>query len=149
MSAFVMIGDNNSDAPFQPIGLFFVFLKVLFSCACAVLAEKYLKAYKDMPIYAQVAQLKFSWFWVSLALTLTFDRGVVDQGFWTGWDARTGVVAVSWVCKGWSTFLVLKTLDSVLKNIGEAVAILVIYVFDVLVADAVSELLPVHGKAFQ
>ena len=58
------------------------------------------------------------------------------------------------VCKGWSTFLVLKSLDSVLKNIGEArtrlttpggfvaepaqaVAILVIYVFDVFIADAV------------
>eukprot|EP00435_Cladocopium_sp_Y103_P046856 s365_g13.t1 len=52
------------------------------------------------------------------------------------------------VCKGWSTFLVLKSLDSVLKNIGEAVAILVIYVFDVLVADSVSDFLPVHGKEF-
>lgn len=40
------------------------------------------------------------------------------------------------VCKGWSTFVVLKKMDSVLKNIGEAAAILVIYVFDVFVADA-------------
>jgi len=122
---------------------------VFFSCLCAVLAEKHLKAFKDMPIYAQVAQLKFTWFWVSLLLTLTFDRSVVEQGFFAGWDGRTIVVAMSWVCKGWTTFLILKNLDSVLKNIGEAVAILVIYIFDVMIADAVCEYIPVKAKDFR
>lgn len=149
MSAFVLVGEGSSDAPFKPIGLFFVFLKVLFSCACAVLAEKYLKRYKEMPIYAQVAQLKFTWLWVSLLLTLSFDRNVRDEGFWNGWDQRTGMVALSWVLKGWSTFVVLKSLDSVLKNIGEAVAILVIFLFDVFISDLVSAWLPVHGKPFE
>lgn len=149
MSAFVLVDESPSDAPFRPIGLLFVIMKVFFSCICAVLAEKHLKAFKDMPIYAQVAQLKFTWLWVSLLLTLMFDRDVVQSGFFAGWDGRTIVVAVSWVCKGWTTFLVLKNLDSVLKNIGEAVSILVIYIFDVLVADAVSEYIPVHSKAFK
>eukprot|EP00440_Ansanella_granifera_P061860 gb/GFBE01067067.1/.p1 GENE.gb/GFBE01067067.1/~~gb/GFBE01067067.1/.p1 ORF type:complete len:338 (+),score=92.72 gb/GFBE01067067.1/:1-1014(+) len=149
MSAFVLAGDNSGEGSFKPIGLLFVVAKVFFSCLCAVLAEKHLKAFKDIPIYAQVAQLKFAWLWVSLLLTLCFDSNVRQDGFWNGWDSRTAVVAVSWVCKGWSTFLVLKNLDSVLKNIGEAVAILVIYIFDVLIADAVSDILPVHGKEFQ
>jgi len=135
MSAFVLVDDSPSQAPFRPIGLLFVVAKVFFSCLCAVLAEKYLKAFKDVPIYAQVVQLKFAWLWVSLALTLAFDGNVRQRGFFDGWDGRTVVVAVSWVCKGWTTFLVLKNLDSVLKNIGEAVAILVIYLFDVVVAD--------------
>mmetsp|Transcript_82734 Transcript_82734/g.146073 ORF Transcript_82734/g.146073 Transcript_82734/m.146073 type:complete len:340 (-) Transcript_82734:157-1176(-) len=148
MSAFVLVGDS-SEGSFQPIGLLFVVAKVFFSCLCAVLAEKHLKAFKEIPIYAQVAQLKFAWLWMSLFLTLCFDGNVREQGFWTGWDSRTVVVAISWVCKGWSTFLVLKNLDSVLKNIGEAVAILVIYVFDVAIADAVSDILPVTGKPFR
>lgn len=149
MSAFVLAGDSSSQGSFRPIGLLFVVAKVFFSCLCAVLTEKHLKAFKDMPIYAQVAQLKVAWFFTSCLLTLGFDSNVREHGFFTGWDSRTAVVAISWVCKGWSTFLVLKNLDSVLKNIGEAIAILVIYVFDVLVADAVSEFLPVHGKAFK
>eukprot|EP00931_Biecheleriopsis_adriatica_P008206 TRINITY_DN109420_c0_g1_i1.p1 TRINITY_DN109420_c0_g1~~TRINITY_DN109420_c0_g1_i1.p1 ORF type:complete len:341 (-),score=69.67 TRINITY_DN109420_c0_g1_i1:102-1124(-) len=149
MSAFVLAGDSSDEGSFKPIGLLFVVAKVFFSCLCAVLAEKHLKAFKEIPIYMQVAQLKFAWLWTSLLLTLCFDRNVREDGFWNGWDGRTAVVAVSWVCKGWSTFLVLKNLDSVLKNIGEAVAILVIYVFDVAVADAVSGILPVQGKVFQ
>eukprot|EP00933_Yihiella_yeosuensis_P063607 TRINITY_DN667_c1_g1_i1.p1 TRINITY_DN667_c1_g1~~TRINITY_DN667_c1_g1_i1.p1 ORF type:complete len:357 (-),score=47.66 TRINITY_DN667_c1_g1_i1:474-1517(-) len=149
MSAFVLAEDSSSEGSFQPIGLFFVVLKVFFSCLCAVLAEKHLKAFKDMPIYAQVAQLKFAWLWVSLLLTFSFDRNVREDGFWIGWDQRTLFVAASWVCKGWSTFLVLKNLDSVLKNIGEAAAILVIYCFDVFIAEAVQDYIPVHPKAFR
>eukprot|EP00929_Paragymnodinium_shiwhaense_P006871 TRINITY_DN110823_c0_g1_i1.p1 TRINITY_DN110823_c0_g1~~TRINITY_DN110823_c0_g1_i1.p1 ORF type:complete len:347 (+),score=93.12 TRINITY_DN110823_c0_g1_i1:61-1101(+) len=148
MSAFVLVDSGSSGGGFNPMGLLFVFLKVFFSCYCAVLAEKYLKAYKNMPIYAQVAQLKFTWFWASLALTYIFDKGVVSEGFFSGYDMRTVVVVCSWVCKGWTTFLVLKGLDSVLKNIGEAVAILCIYAFDVAIADSVSHLLPVSGKSF-
>ena len=73
----------------------------------------------------------------------------------TVYYASRDVPSLPRVFKGWSTFVVLKSLDSVLKNIGEAratlcgsrqtctdvfdqaVAILVIYVFDVLVADYV------------
>lgn len=149
MSAFVLVDEEDSQAPFQPVGLLYVITKVVFSCACAVLTEKYLKVFANSPIYVQIAQLKFAWFWVSLALTMYFDHDVVQRGFFAGWDGRTLVVATSWVCKGWTTFLVLKGLDSVLKNIGEAVAILVIYLFDLFIADAVSSFLPVHGKPFQ
>lgn len=154
MSAFVLVesatvGKGQEQPAFRPVGLLFVLAKVIFSCLCAVLAEKYLKAYKVMPIYVQVAQLKFAWLWVSLLLTISFDKNVVESGFFSGWDVRTVFVAVSWVCKGWTTFLVLKNLDSVLKNIGEAVAIVVIYAFDVLIAEAVSEYVPVKAKAFR
>jgi drug/metabolite transporter (DMT)-like permease len=149
MSAFVLLDEGGSQSSFQLVGLLFVLAKVFFSCLCAVLTEKYLKEYKNMPIYMQVAQLKFAWFWVSLLLTCSFDSEVMEQGLFFGWDSRTYVVALSWVCKGWTTFLVLKNLDSVLKNIGEATAILVIYLFDVLIADAASEYIPVQGREFQ
>lgn len=134
MSAFCVGQDSkssSSEGGFPIIGFAVVMLKVVFSCMCAVLAEKYLKVFGSMPIYMQVAQLKFMWFWVSLALVYTFDSSIASEGFFSGWDYRTCIVAASWVCKGWSTFTVLKLLDSVLKNIGEAVAVLVIYLFEV------------------
>eukprot|EP00913_Durusdinium_trenchii_P021160 g19883.t1 len=53
MSAFVLAEDSSDQGAFQPIGLVFVVAKVFFSCLCAVLAEKHLKAFKEMPIYAQ------------------------------------------------------------------------------------------------
>lgn len=148
MSAFMLILEGSSeDGPFKPIGILFVITKVIFSCACAVIAEKYLKAFGDIPIYIQVAQLKFAWLFTSLALVLAFDKGTVANGFFSGWDIRTCFVAASWVCKGWSTFVVLKVLDSVLKNIGEATAIVVIYLMDVVIG-AVAESLP-NGREFQ
>lgn len=149
MSAFVLVGEGSSaGGSFQALGLAFVLVKVVFSCGCAVLTEKYLKQYGHIPIYCQVAMLKSVWFIVTVAMSYGFDADVRKNGFFSGWDGRTVLVACSWICKGWTTFLMLKSLDSVLKNIGEAVAILVIYVFDVFVADAVSGFLPVAGKAF-
>merc|ERR1712232_1422435 len=71
MSAFVLVDEGAKSSSsggggnsFKLMGLLFVIAKVFFSCLCAVLTEKYLKAYKDMPIYAQVAQLKFTCLWV-------------------------------------------------------------------------------------
>lgn len=149
MSAFMLMEDGSSSSGgsgerLKAVGIVFVVAKVVFSCLCAVLAEKYLKAYGHMPIYMQVAQLKFSWLWVSLALTFVFDHNVREHGFFASWDFRTVIVATSWVCKGWTTFLVLKNLNSVLKNIGEASAILVIFLVDTFLAQ-VSE----TGREFQ
>jgi len=148
MSAFMLVLEGSSDSgPFNPIGILFVVTKVIFSCACAVLAEKYFKEFGHIPIYIQVAMLKFTWFFTSLACVAAFDQKTLKNGFFSGWDIRTCFVAVSWVCKGWSTFVVLKLLDSVLKNIGEATAIVVIYLMDVLIG-AVAESLP-NGRSFE
>jgi len=147
MSAFMLVGEDDSESPFGLGALLIVLLKVFFSCACAVVVEKYLKAYQSMPIHCQIAQLKFCWFFTSLLLTVAFDSQVMTQGFFSGWDWRTLVVTMSWFCKGWSTLTVLKILNSVLKNIGEAVAILVIYLTDVF-AKSVFENFPTKGKDF-
>lgn len=151
MCAFVLVdqsgGGGGGGIPL--IGLFFVFVKVVFSCLCAVLTEKYLKQYNDYPIYAQVAMLKVAWCATSFGLAFAFDPGVRANGVFDNWDGRTVLVAFSWIFKGWTTFIVLKQLDSVLKNIGEATAVLVIYIFDVAIADSVSDLIPVKGKEFK
>merc|ERR1711988_1805459 len=64
---------------------------------------------------------------------LTFlDGKTWENGFFTGWDPIVGGVLVSFTVKGWSTLYLLAILDSVLKNIGEASAVLVIYLAQVI-----------------
>merc|ERR1712127_594058 len=54
-----------------------------------------------------------------------------QNGFFSGWNGLTVGVLTSFTVKGWSTMYLLAILDSVLKNIGEAVAVLVIYIAQV------------------
>lgn len=129
-----MIGGSKSGSGGGGIpimGVLNVFLKVLVSCFCAVLSDKYMKDFKDEPVYMQLVQFKCSWF-VTI-LVISFLDGVTWQrGFFSGWTPATAGVLASFTIKGWSTFYILAVLDSVLKNIGEACAVLVIYVAQVV-----------------
>merc|ERR1711953_54793 len=53
-------------------------------------------------------------------------------GFFNGWTPTVCGVLASFTVKGWSTMYLLAILDSVLKNIGEASAVLVIYAAQVI-----------------
>lgn len=65
-------------------------------------------------------------------LRISFADGHTWQnGFFTGWTPTVVGVLASFTVKGWSTMYLLALLDSVLKNIGEACAVLVIYVAQV------------------
>jgi len=112
------------------MGVVNVLLKVTVSCFCAVLSDKYMKDFKSEPIYVQLVQFKCAWFFTILALTF-IDGKTWQNGFFTGWSGVTVGVLASFTVKGWSTMYLLAILDSVLKNIGEAVAVLVIYVAQV------------------
>merc|ERR1711879_365290 len=101
------------------------------SCFCAVLSDKYMKDYKSEPIYVQLVQFKCSWF-VTILLISLMDGTTWQRGFFTGWSGVTVGVLTSFTVKGWSTMYLLAILDSVLKNIGEASAVLVIYVAQVV-----------------
>merc|ERR1712060_698318 len=79
---------------------------------------------------------------VLLKVALSFVDGKTWQnGFFTGWNATTVGVLASFTVKGWSTMYLLAILDSVLKNIGEAVSVLVIYFMQVF--------LPVFEDSFE
>merc|ERR1712190_214427 len=54
-----------------------------------------------------------------------------QAGFFSGWTPVVCGVFVSFTVKCWSTMAILSLLDSVLKNIGEASAVLVIYFMNV------------------
>merc|ERR1719230_31179 len=55
-----------------------------------------------------------------------------EDGFFHGWNAMVVGVMFSFFVKSVSTLYLVALLDSMLKNIGEALAIIVIYAWDVL-----------------
>merc|ERR1712066_355250 len=104
-----MIGgssDSGSGGGIPIMGVVNVLLKVTVSCFCAVLSDKYMKDFKSEPIYMQLVQFKCAW--------------------------CATILLSSFTVKGWSTMYLLAILDSVLKNIGEATSVLVIYFMQVL-----------------
>jgi hypothetical protein len=121
-------GDSSGGIPLM--GVFNVLLKVTVSCLCAVLSDKYMKDFKDEPIYMQLVQFKLAWCLTILAISFT-DGKTWQNGFFSGWDNTTYGVLASFTVKGWSTMYLLAILDSVLKNIGEATSVLVIYFMQV------------------
>eukprot|EP00928_Gymnodinium_smaydae_P042722 TRINITY_DN28729_c0_g1_i1.p1 TRINITY_DN28729_c0_g1~~TRINITY_DN28729_c0_g1_i1.p1 ORF type:complete len:349 (+),score=49.64 TRINITY_DN28729_c0_g1_i1:73-1119(+) len=128
-----MIGGSSggSNAGGIPImGVCNVLLKVTVSCLCAVLSDKYMKEYKNLPFYVQLVQMKL--IWTVVILSISFTDGVTWQkGFFNGWTPAVFGVFTSFTVKCWSTLAILSLLDSVLKNIGEALAVLVIYFMNV------------------
>lgn len=133
MSAFVIIdmggGGETASLPLGAVGC--VMAKVAVSCYCAVLSEKYLKAYDKMPTYAKVSALSVTWTLASL-LACTADPKVLSHGFFAHWETSTWIVTASFVVKTTATMYLLQSLDSVQKNIGEAVAVIVIYASEVI-----------------
>lgn len=132
MSAYTIGGssDGGGDGGIPIIGLFFVVTKVFISCLCAVLTDKYMRDFKDEPIHVQIVQFKFSWIIGSMLIALT-DGKTFQNGFFNGWNGAVVGVWASFTIKNWCTNYILAILDSLLKNIGEAVAVLVIYFMQV------------------
>merc|ERR1712039_992696 len=83
------------------------------------------------PFYVQLVQMKLSWT-VTILIISFMDGKTWQQGFFMGWTPVVCGVFVSFTIKCWSTMAILSLLDSVLKNIGEASAVLVIYFMHVL-----------------
>merc|ERR1711933_3023 len=128
-----MIGgkESSSGAGSIPImGVINVLLKVTVSCFCAVLSDKYMKDFKNEPIYMQLVQFKCAWFATILVISF-LDGKTWQNGFFSGWNGVTVGVLTSFTVKGWSTMYLLAILDSALKNIGEATSVLVIYFMQV------------------
>merc|ERR1719213_1322331 len=69
--------------------------------------------------------------WTVTILLISFTGKTWQEGFFKGWTPAVWGVFASFTVKCWSTMAILSLLDSVLKNIGEASAVLVIYVMNV------------------
>jgi len=115
-------------------GTGFALAKVFVSCFSAVKADQSLKRFKDLPLYAQLSQLMFSWGICAVALAGLLNPQTVSSAdaFFHGWNRATLLVVASFAAKTVLTMTLLKVLDSVQKNIGEAAAVVVIYFSQVL-----------------
>eukprot|EP00428_Durinskia_dybowskii_P049385 CAMPEP_0170353138 /NCGR_PEP_ID=MMETSP0116_2-20130129/77886_1 /TAXON_ID=400756 /ORGANISM="Durinskia baltica, Strain CSIRO CS-38" /LENGTH=346 /DNA_ID=CAMNT_0010607075 /DNA_START=75 /DNA_END=1115 /DNA_ORIENTATION=+ len=144
-----MGGDSSTSL----LGVALTVLKVMVSCFCAVLADKYMKDCNSDPIYMQLVRFKIAWVitllgislfrgttwqqmqlvrfkiaWVITLLGISLFRGSTwQQGMFHDWNQYTAFAAASFIIKGWSTLYLLAILDSMLKNIGEACTVLVTY----------------------
>mmetsp|Transcript_49350 Transcript_49350/g.158839 ORF Transcript_49350/g.158839 Transcript_49350/m.158839 type:complete len:376 (+) Transcript_49350:49-1176(+) len=137
-SCFVIVDEGSSASGAAsgglPLGaMLCVLLKVGVSCYCAVLSEKYLKAFSDVSLPAKISGLSTTWAMMSFVF-FCFEPEVKNNGFFANWDSMTWLVIASFVVKTVSTMNLLQALDSVQKNIGEALAVIVIYVAQVLLS---------------
>jgi len=134
MSAYMVISTGgkkkaSSGGGFPLLGMTFAFLKVIISCVGAVVSDKYMKVYKDDPTHVSIARIYVS---RSVAIVLlSFTEPVWSVGFFSGWDTMTYCVTISFIVKSVSTLYIVALLDSIMKNIAESFAVLVIYTYDV------------------
>lgn len=124
----VVTGERSSGG--EVISALTVISKVLVSCLAAVTADKLLKKRTKLPLYAQLCHGMLGWGCASLLLALVLEPSL--GSLLSGWSSATVLVMLSFSVKMLLTVGVLKILDSLLKNIGEAVAVLVIYFAQVL-----------------
>jgi len=130
-SAFVLVDHGQNADGKLGLGVVSVIMKVVTSCYVAVLSEKYLKAFSNLPIYAKISGLSGTWMIASSFVCLSEDK-VRNNGFFANWNEITWLIVASFIIKSVSTLWLLQVLDSVQKNIGEALAVIVIYLTEVL-----------------
>ena len=125
-----MQSDTDDGDTDKLLGTVTVVLKVTVSCLAAVLTDRYTKEFDD-PVYIQAVQLRISRT-LLLTVLVCLDGKTLQNGFFHGWDSCTVAVAVTHMLKAWSTLYLLVYLDSVLKNMGESLAVLGTYLMEVL-----------------
>merc|ERR1719491_1112621 len=123
-SVYMAIASSGpSTTPF--LGMFFALLKVVVSCLGAVISDKFMKDFKKTPIHIQLVQMGIARFICSLGLSF-IGTDIWGNGFFYGWNPIVFGVFISFVVKSVSTLYLVALLDSMLKNIGEALAIIVV-----------------------
>merc|ERR1719498_2207658 len=89
-----------------------------------------MKELKDLPTHVQLVQMGLPRLVTTIVLS-SLTTNIWSAGLFHGWDGLTVGVTISFVVKSTSTLYLVALLDSILKNIGEALAVLVIYAWQV------------------
>jgi len=124
--------DTGVDAEYMA-GISLVVVKVIISCLCGVLADKYMKEFKNEPIYVQIVQFKLAWLPMLLLYTFFDGETWTGGGPLEGWNGNAYAVLGSFTVKDWAGLYLLAILDSVLKNIGEAASVLATFMLSIYV----------------
>jgi len=145
-------GSTDSASDGAALATVFALSKVLVSCSGAVITDKYMKKFKQDPTHVCIARSFIAWSITLLILSFiprfcSIVKGeeikdVWSMGFLHGWDVMTVVTLISFVIKTVSTLYIVALLDSILKNIAESFAVLVIYGYDILAPWATKEFDP-------
>eukprot|EP00386_Alphamonas_edax_P012665 GDKI01039430.1.p1 GENE.GDKI01039430.1~~GDKI01039430.1.p1 ORF type:complete len:386 (+),score=119.10 GDKI01039430.1:100-1257(+) len=122
---------NGSTCEISPTGITLAVVKVLVSCVGAVLLEKGLKNDQGTPFLATVAQIKIAQAFMTFFYFVVKDWDFLTANNFnilTGWTPRTYIlVFVGFVLKSILSQLLLKEMDSLLKNISEVAAMVLVY----------------------
>merc|ERR1719510_1825093 len=112
ISAFVIVDSGSSEGGggggIPVMGVIMVLFKVGVSCYAAVLSDSKLKGFSSMSMSAKLSQMSLARVIASIVIA-------------------TWIVTISFTSKSLITLYLLKSLDSIQKNIGEALAVIVIF----------------------
>jgi len=135
ISAFVIVdsgsSDNSSGIPLM--GVVMVLFKVGVSCYAAVLSDAKLKGFSSMSMSAKLSQMSMARVIASIAIATFMEPethpsyDMSAKGFFDNWTIATWIVTISFTSKSLITLYLLKSLDSIQKNVGEALAVIVIF----------------------
>lgn len=126
VSAFVIVdsgGDSGGSMPLM--GVVFVMAKVAVSCYAGVLSDQKLKGFASMSMSAKLSQMSLARVIASVFLQVVMERS--PEPWLHDFNMGTWLVVVSFTTKSLITLYLLKVLDSIQKNIGEAFACIVIF----------------------
>merc|ERR1712079_746273 len=138
ISAFVIVDSGSSEGGggggIPIMGVVMVLLKVAVSCYAAVLSDAKLKGFSNMSMSAKLSQMSMARVIASIVIATFMEPKTMPsydysnaKGFFSGWTTATWIVTISFTSKSLITLYLLKSLDSIQKNIGEALAVIVIF----------------------
>mmetsp|Transcript_56137 Transcript_56137/g.120936 ORF Transcript_56137/g.120936 Transcript_56137/m.120936 type:complete len:330 (-) Transcript_56137:279-1268(-) len=150
ISAFVIVDSGGSesggDAGIPIMGVIMVLLKVGVSCYAAVLSDSKLKGFSSMSMSAKLSQMSVARVIASIAIATFMEPEthpsykLSAKGFFDNWTIATWIVTISFTSKSLITLYLLKSLDSIQKNVGEALAVIVIFFGQILAGSSVFDL---------
>ncbi|CAK9018745.1 Carbonyl reductase [NADPH] 3 (NADPH-dependent carbonyl reductase 3) [Durusdinium trenchii] len=148
ISAFVMVdsGSGSGEGSLPLMGVAMVLLKVGVSCYAAVLSDAKLKGFSNMSMSAKLSLMSLSRVIASVGIAAVMEPSVQPSyqwsaaGFFDHWTLATWIVTVSFTSKSLITLYLLKSLDGIQKNVGEALAVIVIFLGQIAAGSSVFNL---------
>ena len=148
ISAFVMVDSGSSDSQggIPLMGVVMVLLKVGVSCYAAVLSDAKLKGFSNMSMSAKLSLMSMARVIASVGIAAVMEPRVQPSymwsaaGFFDHWTLATWIVTLSFTSKSLITLFLLKSLDGIQKNVGEALAVIVIFLGQIAAGTSVFNL---------
>lgn len=148
ISAFVMVdsGSSDGDSGIPLMGVAMVLFKVGVSCYAAVLSDAKLKGFSSMSMSAKLSLMSLSRVIASVFIAAVMEPEIQPSykvsavGFFDHWTTATWIVTLSFTSKSLITLYLLKSLDGIQKNVGEALAVIVIFLGQIAAGSSVFNL---------